>query len=322
MDKLLRQFLEIAEQGSISAAASRLHVSQPAISFNMKKLEESLQVSLFVRTARGMKLSDYGEILADHARIMARLDHNARSSIEALRMGRDMGLRIGCGHAWWSLFLRDLAFSQSQKHPDAPISIDVGSQLSCMDHLLSGFTTLFIGHEITSLSDSIGAVFEPLFAVGDGLFVRKGHPLAGRICDSADIDPYGIVDSVPMEEKHRQIVDGSYQPHVNPLSSRPIRQAFEANSLLACIDFAAHSDAIMTYPAVMADYFYGFGLVQLKTVRQPDEKTVGIYTLEERRQDKQVIRSCDLVRHAVGDWLSNYPDATEGIAPTLILHPN
>src|SRR6218665_879444 len=63
MDKLLNQFLAVAEAGTISAAATALFVTQPTLTFNMRKLEENLGVPLLIRTPRRIHLTEYGETL-------------------------------------------------------------------------------------------------------------------------------------------------------------------------------------------------------------------------------------------------------------------
>lgn len=311
MDKLLAQFLEIAEAGSLSAAAARLRVSQPGLSSNMRRLERDLGVSLFVRSSRGMKLSEYGEILINHVRVMHRLDTNARTSIASLKLRREGGMRIGCGHAWWTLFLRDMVLQHDKSFPNAPVSVDVGSQFSCMDHLLSGDTAAFIGHKIAGLSENVGAEFEPLFSVRDALFVRSGHPLIGVDCDSADIARYGVVDSVPIENKYRRLVESPIAPEVSPLEFQPSRHVFEANSLLACLDFVLRSDSIMTYPAVMSDYFSTFGLTRLAPAAATERKPVGIYFLSERREDREVKTTIENIVDWAGRWLANLPETDD-----------
>ena len=315
MDRLLRQFLEIADAGSVSAAAARLRVSQPGLSFNMKKLEKAFGVPLFVRSSRGMELSEYGDILVDHVRIMSRLDSNARATIEALRLRQEGGMRIGCGHAWWTLFVRDMVIEHGRRYPNAPVSIDVGNQFSCMDHLLSGDTTAFIGHRISGLSKGAGAVFEPLFSVRDALFVREGHPLVGTRCDEGEITEYGVVDSVPLEAKHRQLVDGAPAPNANPLQLRPPRHVFEASSLLACLDYVANSNSIMTYPDVMADYFRAFGLTALVLAVPSELKPIGLYTLGERKNDREVKVTVAKIRDAVENWLAGFRRNDRGASP-------
>lgn len=59
----LKNFVTIAENGSILRAANVLHISQPPLSKQMQALEKELGVTLFIRTPRGVKLTDKGEIL-------------------------------------------------------------------------------------------------------------------------------------------------------------------------------------------------------------------------------------------------------------------
>ena len=61
--KTLKNFVTVAECGSILKAAAELHISQPPLSKQMQALEKELNVTLFVRTPRGIRLTDKGELL-------------------------------------------------------------------------------------------------------------------------------------------------------------------------------------------------------------------------------------------------------------------
>lgn len=63
----LRTFVAIAHTGSITRASEQLHLSQPAVSAQIKALEEMLGLSLFERAARGMRITPEGETLLGHA---------------------------------------------------------------------------------------------------------------------------------------------------------------------------------------------------------------------------------------------------------------
>lgn len=65
---LLKTFVAIAESGNLTLAATRLNRTQSAISVQLRKLEETLSVSLFDRHARGMSLSDKGRVFLPAAR--------------------------------------------------------------------------------------------------------------------------------------------------------------------------------------------------------------------------------------------------------------
>jgi LysR family nitrogen assimilation transcriptional regulator len=75
-EKQLRFFLQIAEVGSVTRAASFLHIAQPALSRQIRQLEEGLGVILFQRSDRGVALTDAGRLLRD--RSVALLQHFER----------------------------------------------------------------------------------------------------------------------------------------------------------------------------------------------------------------------------------------------------
>jgi DNA-binding transcriptional LysR family regulator len=87
----LRYFTAIAEEGSFSRAAERLHVSQPPLSTQMKNLEDEIGVQLLERSNRGVSLTAAGSVFYEEVRaIVARLEH-ARS--KTLQAGRgDVGM--------------------------------------------------------------------------------------------------------------------------------------------------------------------------------------------------------------------------------------
>lgn len=89
---LLRAFVEIAECGNLTLAASRLNRSQSAISVQIRKLETELNASLFVREGKGMSLSAAGEKLLPVARgVLAEL-HKVQSLFKTPLNGR---IRVG-----------------------------------------------------------------------------------------------------------------------------------------------------------------------------------------------------------------------------------
>lgn len=81
--KQLRTFVHVADLGSLSKAADRLHVAQPALGRQIKLLEDDLGVRLFTRHGRGMVATVAGKILAERATAILRLVEDMRDEVAA-----------------------------------------------------------------------------------------------------------------------------------------------------------------------------------------------------------------------------------------------
>jgi DNA-binding transcriptional LysR family regulator len=79
----LRTFIHVAELGSFSKAAERLHIAQPALSRQIRLLEAELDVALFVRHGRGVRLTDAGALFLDRASGIMRQIEQARADVAA-----------------------------------------------------------------------------------------------------------------------------------------------------------------------------------------------------------------------------------------------
>jgi DNA-binding transcriptional LysR family regulator len=84
----VQYFVTVSALGHVGRAAEALHVAQPAISRQIKNLEDELGARLFVRTPRGMRLSPEGEVFLVHARAILEQVSDAREAVTALRRSR------------------------------------------------------------------------------------------------------------------------------------------------------------------------------------------------------------------------------------------
>lgn len=91
----LRYFLAVAEEGNVTRAAERLHISQPPLSQQLKDLEHTLGVTLFVRSPQGMALTAAGEAFRDEARHIVQAAEHARQVAVRASLGQTGTLRVG-----------------------------------------------------------------------------------------------------------------------------------------------------------------------------------------------------------------------------------
>lgn len=92
---LYRIFYVVAKNGSISSATNILYISQPAITFQIKKLEEQLGVSLFTRTKHGVLLTDEGKVLFNYVKTAMESISNAETDLMNLKNLESGTIRIG-----------------------------------------------------------------------------------------------------------------------------------------------------------------------------------------------------------------------------------
>src|SRR5690242_17789906 len=93
--KELRNFMHVARAGSVSRAADELRLAQPALSRQIKKLEQELGVSLFARHGRGVRLSAAGSVLLERAESIAQLVQQTGEEIRDRRAPGGSRITLG-----------------------------------------------------------------------------------------------------------------------------------------------------------------------------------------------------------------------------------
>lgn len=135
----LRAFVAIAESGTFTAGALRVHVTQAAISMQIRQLESEIGARVFVRAPRHVILTEAGEQLLRRARHILR-EHDAALDEIAELAGAERGrLRIGSASAMvlteqLPAILKDLR----KQHPAAEISVTSGTSEVLVDQILAG----------------------------------------------------------------------------------------------------------------------------------------------------------------------------------------
>ncbi|GIH79700.1 LysR family transcriptional regulator [Planobispora longispora] len=128
--RLVRSFLAVADEGSLTRAAQRLFVSQPALTKQIKRLEDQLGMRLFTRSRAGMSLTEAGRTLAEQApalldvcdRVLRETKSTASRAARVLRIGflasaaneatQDIIARFGRVHPGWRVNMRQATWSE------------------------------------------------------------------------------------------------------------------------------------------------------------------------------------------------------------------
>lgn len=122
----LKVFIAVAETGGVSSAAERLHCVQSNVTARIKKLEDEVQVPLFIRKSRGMELSAQGRVLLDHAYKLVDME---RQALRALSASLEDGGTISLGAMETAMAVRlpGIIKTFHQRHPQTDLSLSTGT---------------------------------------------------------------------------------------------------------------------------------------------------------------------------------------------------
>jgi len=156
--KQLDILVKVIETGSFTAAAEQLFMTQPAISWQIKKLEEEMDVNLFKKRDRSLILSEAGEIIYRTAKeILSIYDHamNAIGDYKLLSTGK---LAIGAGTVPGEFILPHLLPKFLDKHPGIDLQLTVDDSQTIIEQLTAAKIDIAI---VGSKSNTPGVCYEP-----------------------------------------------------------------------------------------------------------------------------------------------------------------
>ena len=172
----LEIFLSVYDLGSIKAASETLHLTQPTVSMQLKKLAEAIGMPLYERVGRGREFTDAGRALAATAREV--LDSFDRLDMELAELrGLKKGtLRIAVVTTS-KYFIPHLLGSFCEQYPGVDLQFKVGNREQIISRLHDGLDDLYVFSHPPEDEDIIAIDFmrNPLVAIAP-----EGHPLASR----------------------------------------------------------------------------------------------------------------------------------------------
>jgi len=173
----LEYFVAVAEEASFTRAASRVHVAQPGVSAQVRRLESELGQQLLDRSGRSVRLTEVGSAVLPFARAALDAVANARLAVDDLaglvRGQVTVGMVSGCALP----ALAELLAGFHDRHPGVAIALVEDNSDRLVDRLRDGRLDLALigwAEQTPADIDSVVLVDEELVAVA-----APGHPLAG-----------------------------------------------------------------------------------------------------------------------------------------------
>lgn len=173
----LRYFIAVAEEQNIGRAATRLHISQPPLTRQIQQLEEGLGVRLFIRTPRGMELTQAGELFLDEARNIRAVVEQATERTQRAGQGKLGRLDIAIFGSAILGTIPQVLLAFRTANPDVKIVLHTmtkGEQIEALRQrrITAGFNRMLsplpeIASELVTMETLL-------------LAINENHPLAGQ----------------------------------------------------------------------------------------------------------------------------------------------
>lgn len=243
----LRYFLAVAEEGHFGRAAGRLNIVQPALSMQIRALEEELGGPLFLRTSRRVELTEAGVLLRDQARRTLEQAEHTRLTVQRAIRGETGNVRVGfAGNAVFSgKLINDLgAFHRT--YPDAELIVrELAPQLQASaviaGQLDIGYTPdPGIARDDRLIYESIGA-WRILAALPSDHALANKKRLTARMLTGVPLIAYADPDAnESLVHALRQVLDS------------PPKVAYQAANTLSVLALVASGLGLALVPAPIA----------------------------------------------------------------------
>lgn len=255
----LQALIALAETGNLSKAARRLHLSQPALSHQIKTIEQHLEVLLFERKSVPLRLSPAGERLLGSAYEVTKILLESERDIARIAQGKAGQLRIAveCHSCFdWLMPAMD-AFREGW--PEVEMDLVSGFQPDPVGLLASDEADLVI---VSKAAPRKEIVIEPLFRYEVLALVARQHPLARKDYLTASDFAKETLITYPIPDDRIDIV----REVLGPAGIDPVRRT--AMLTVAILQLVASRRGISAMPAWAVQPYLDKGYVDPRRVRK------------------------------------------------------
>lgn len=236
----LRHLIELANMGSFSQTALKMHLTQPALSRSIKSLEDELGQPLFDRIGRKNELTAFGLQIVQRARVLVDEANELRQTSQQLQKGEIGNLRIGLGSGPGAMLMTPLMMLMATNYPKAHIDISRGSTTLLVQALRDRQLDALI-LDIRSVQPSADLKIDAIHEMAGAFMSRVGHPLTKKTKITFAMLREFPVASTPLSDEVARLLVERYGPQAHPDKLVNLRSE-EISSL---IDVARKSDAIV-----------------------------------------------------------------------------
>lgn len=242
----LEYFNELARTQYMAKAAENLGISQPTLSYAVKKLEEELGVPLFEREGRNIKLTIYGEVFSHYTAVGVEQIIAGQKRLHQMAQGNIGRISIGIAHMVSHNFIIDVIREYRKINPDYKVDFNLkrDSTMNLLQMIADEYLDLAVvidtGNEKHKYQ---GVQIQPIMYRNLQLVVPEGHELAGKgpvsIKEVANYPYIGFSESSGMRHFIKDFFD---QNSVNP------QLTSETDDMQTMLDLVSIDEGIALLP--------------------------------------------------------------------------
>jgi len=246
-DRQLRYLVALADEGNMTAAAQRLFISQPSLSYLLAHVEKELGVALFNRDTNPLSLTDAGERYIEAARKILGLQRGMMNALEDIKKGSHGRLQIGCGAQVSAFLLPKILPGFIREYPGVALKLVEESHALLCDKLDTGELDLIIvNRSATGLqTESVLLSQEELVLMAPSAFMGEGREEEGKRFPVIAAESLAELPFVlPKKSSNmRMMIDGLFSelkmtPHI----------IFETSSISTCVSMVESAIGFTMYP--------------------------------------------------------------------------
>jgi DNA-binding transcriptional LysR family regulator len=237
----LEHWLALADTGSFSRAAEKLHITQSALSRSIQALEEDLGGPLVDRVGKKNELTPLGRSVLERARRIVHEAQELKQGAALLQQGGLGALRVGLGSGPGAMLMTPWLVYMAKHHPTVQVTVSRGSTELQLTQLRERQLDALVV-DVRRVEAAPDLVMTQVVEMRAGFVCRQGHPLLERAAQGLAFDAllsYPIASIQLSQEVARLLVD-HYGPQANPAQMTTL----QCEDIASLLDVVGQTDAI------------------------------------------------------------------------------
>ncbi len=237
----LEHWLALADTGSFSRAAEKLHITQSALSRSIQALEEDLGGPLVDRVGKKNELTPLGRSVLERARRIVQEAQELKQGAALLQQGGLGSLRVGLGSGPGAMLMTPWLRYMAENHPTVHVAVSRGSTELQLTQLRERELDALVV-DVRRVEAAPDLKMSHVVEMRAGFVCRQGHPLMSLHPDGVPFEAllsYPIASIQLSQEVARLLVD-HYGPRANPAQMTTL----QCDDIASLLDVVGQTDAI------------------------------------------------------------------------------